>query len=79
MCISQFLLRRQAFTTIAIFNAMRFCLALLPQTVKTMAEAAVSIRRLKVTTRRGGFPHDLMLGLSFSGSDHRVFDSFRKS
>ncbi|XP_056881465.1 ATP-binding cassette sub-family C member 12 isoform X2 [Takifugu flavidus] len=36
-----------AFTTIAIFNAMRFCLALLPQTVKTMAEAAVSIRRLK--------------------------------
>lgn len=27
---------------------MRFCLALLPQTVKTMAEAAVSLRRLKV-------------------------------
>lgn len=27
---------------------MRFCLALLPQTVKTMAEAAVSIKRLKV-------------------------------
>uniref|UniRef100_H3D2W6 ATP binding cassette subfamily C member 12 n=1 Tax=Tetraodon nigroviridis TaxID=99883 RepID=H3D2W6_TETNG len=40
-----------AFTTITIFNALRFSLALLPQTVKTMAEAAVSIRRLKAKTR----------------------------
>ncbi|KAF6717149.1 Multidrug resistance-associated protein 9 [Oryzias melastigma] len=37
-----------AFTTIAIFNSMRFCLALLPLSVKSLAEAAVSISRLKV-------------------------------
>ncbi|XP_024151598.2 multidrug resistance-associated protein 9 isoform X1 [Oryzias melastigma] len=36
-----------AFTTIAIFNSMRFCLALLPLSVKSLAEAAVSISRLK--------------------------------
>ncbi|XP_077569773.1 ATP-binding cassette sub-family C member 12-like [Stigmatopora nigra] len=37
----------EAFTTIAIFNAMRFCLALLPLSVKSLAEANVSITRLK--------------------------------
>ncbi|CAG5851555.1 unnamed protein product [Menidia menidia] len=36
-----------AFTTIAIFNSMRFCLALLPLSVKALAEAAVSIARLR--------------------------------
>ncbi|XP_049458237.1 ATP-binding cassette sub-family C member 12 isoform X1 [Epinephelus fuscoguttatus] len=36
-----------AFTTIAIFNAMRFCLALLPLSMKALAEAAVSLARLK--------------------------------
>ncbi|XP_053195402.1 ATP-binding cassette sub-family C member 12 [Scomber japonicus] len=36
-----------AFTTIAIFNSMRFCLALMPLCVKALAEAAVSISRLK--------------------------------
>ncbi|XP_074521778.1 ATP-binding cassette sub-family C member 12-like [Halichoeres trimaculatus] len=36
-----------AFTTIAIFNAMRFCLALMPMSVKAMAEAAVSLTRLR--------------------------------
>ncbi|KAL7406371.1 hypothetical protein ABVT39_018840 [Epinephelus coioides] len=36
-----------AFTTIAIFNAMRFCLALLPLSVKALAEAAVSLARLR--------------------------------
>ncbi|XP_044223017.1 ATP-binding cassette sub-family C member 12 isoform X1 [Thunnus albacares] len=36
-----------AFTTIAIFNSMRFCLALLPLCVKAVAEAAVSLTRLR--------------------------------
>ncbi|XP_061602841.1 ATP-binding cassette sub-family C member 12 [Cololabis saira] len=36
-----------AFTTIAIFNAMRFCLALLPLAMKALAEAAVSVKRLR--------------------------------
>ncbi|XP_070762761.1 ATP-binding cassette sub-family C member 12 [Enoplosus armatus] len=36
-----------AFTTIAIFNSMRFCLALLPLSVKALAEAVVSITRLR--------------------------------
>ncbi|XP_068170423.1 ATP-binding cassette sub-family C member 12 [Antennarius striatus] len=36
-----------AFTTIAIFNSMRFCLALMPLSVKALAEAAVSIKRLR--------------------------------
>ncbi|XP_020512546.2 ATP-binding cassette sub-family C member 12 isoform X1 [Labrus bergylta] len=36
-----------AFTTIAIFNSMRFCLALMPMSVKNLAEAAVSLTRLK--------------------------------
>ncbi|MED6264245.1 hypothetical protein CHARACLAT_012821 [Characodon lateralis] len=36
-----------AFTTIAIFNSMRFSLALLPMCVKALAEAAVSLRRLR--------------------------------
>ncbi|XP_037602742.1 multidrug resistance-associated protein 9-like [Sebastes umbrosus] len=36
-----------AFTTIAIFNSMRFCLVLLPPSVKTLAEAAISLTRLK--------------------------------
>uniref|UniRef100_A0A096LX09 ATP binding cassette subfamily C member 12 n=1 Tax=Poecilia formosa TaxID=48698 RepID=A0A096LX09_POEFO len=38
---------QQAFTTIAIFNAMRFSLALLPLCVKALAEAAVSLKRLR--------------------------------
>uniref|UniRef100_A0A7N5ZUU6 ATP-binding cassette, sub-family C (CFTR/MRP), member 12 n=1 Tax=Anabas testudineus TaxID=64144 RepID=A0A7N5ZUU6_ANATE len=37
----------EAFTTIAIFNSMRFCLALLPLSTKALAEAAVSIARLR--------------------------------
>uniref|UniRef100_A0AAQ5XWS8 ATP-binding cassette, sub-family C (CFTR/MRP), member 12 n=1 Tax=Amphiprion ocellaris TaxID=80972 RepID=A0AAQ5XWS8_AMPOC len=37
-----------AFTTIAIFNAMRYCLALMPMCAKALAEAAVSIARLQV-------------------------------
>uniref|UniRef100_A0A7N8X9C8 ATP-binding cassette, sub-family C (CFTR/MRP), member 12 n=1 Tax=Mastacembelus armatus TaxID=205130 RepID=A0A7N8X9C8_9TELE len=36
-----------AFTTIAVFNSMRFCLAILPISVKALAEAAVSLTRLK--------------------------------
>uniref|UniRef100_A0A8C5HE38 ATP-binding cassette sub-family C member 5 n=1 Tax=Gouania willdenowi TaxID=441366 RepID=A0A8C5HE38_GOUWI len=36
-----------AFTTIAIFNSMRFVLALLPLSVKASADAFVSIQRLK--------------------------------
>ncbi|KAJ4947567.1 hypothetical protein JOQ06_009602 [Pogonophryne albipinna] len=36
-----------AFTTIAVFNALRFCLGLLPLSMKAMAEAAVSIKRLQ--------------------------------
>ncbi|KAM9366664.1 ATP-binding cassette sub-family C member 12 [Symphorus nematophorus] len=37
----------EAFTTIAIFNCMRFCLALMPLAVKSLAEAAVSLARLR--------------------------------
>ncbi|KAM4743675.1 ATP-binding cassette sub-family C member 12 [Anableps anableps] len=37
----------EAFTTIAIFNSMRFSLALLPMCVKALAEAAVSLKRLR--------------------------------
>ncbi|XP_034727072.1 multidrug resistance-associated protein 9 [Etheostoma cragini] len=36
-----------AFTTIGVFNAMRFALALLPLIVKSLAEAAVSLTRLR--------------------------------
>ncbi|XP_051793100.1 ATP-binding cassette sub-family C member 12-like isoform X2 [Acanthochromis polyacanthus] len=36
-----------AFTTIAIFNSMRFSLSIMPICVKALAEAAVSIARLK--------------------------------
>ncbi|XP_034089649.1 multidrug resistance-associated protein 9 isoform X2 [Gymnodraco acuticeps] len=36
-----------AFTTIAVFNALRFCLGLLPLSMKAVAEAAVSIKRLQ--------------------------------
>uniref|UniRef100_A0A8D0A0A1 ATP-binding cassette, sub-family C (CFTR/MRP), member 12 n=1 Tax=Sander lucioperca TaxID=283035 RepID=A0A8D0A0A1_SANLU len=36
-----------AFTTIAVFNAMRFALALLPVNVKSLADAAVSLTRLR--------------------------------
>lgn len=42
------ILTYQAFTTISIFNSMRFCLALLPPTVKNMADASVSLKRLRV-------------------------------
>ncbi|XP_077567763.1 ATP-binding cassette sub-family C member 12-like [Stigmatopora nigra] len=37
----------EAFTTIAVFNAIRFCLCLFPLAVKALAEASVSIARLK--------------------------------
>ncbi|XP_056268746.1 ATP-binding cassette sub-family C member 12-like [Pseudoliparis swirei] len=37
----------EAFTTIAIFNALRFCLVLMPQCAKVLAEAAVSLKRLR--------------------------------
>uniref|UniRef100_A0A669CI97 ATP binding cassette subfamily C member 12 n=1 Tax=Oreochromis niloticus TaxID=8128 RepID=A0A669CI97_ORENI len=36
-----------AFTTIAIFNCMRFSLAILPMSVKATAEAVVALKRLK--------------------------------
>ncbi|XP_040926020.1 ATP-binding cassette sub-family C member 12 isoform X2 [Betta splendens] len=36
-----------AFTTISIFNSLRFCLGLMPMSAKALAEAAVSIRRLQ--------------------------------
>ncbi|KAM8894526.1 ATP-binding cassette sub-family C member 12-like isoform 1-T1 [Spinachia spinachia] len=36
-----------AFTTVAIFNSMRFCLALMPLSVRLLADAAVAISRLK--------------------------------
>ncbi|XP_045888265.1 ATP-binding cassette sub-family C member 12 [Micropterus dolomieu] len=36
-----------AFTTIAIFNSLRFCLAMLPLSVKSLADAAVSVARLR--------------------------------
>ncbi|KAM7406526.1 hypothetical protein PAMP_000900 [Pampus punctatissimus] len=36
-----------AFTTISIFNSMRFCLALMPWCVKSIAEAVVSLTRLR--------------------------------
>uniref|UniRef100_A0A669DVK2 ATP binding cassette subfamily C member 12 n=1 Tax=Oreochromis niloticus TaxID=8128 RepID=A0A669DVK2_ORENI len=38
----------KAFTTIAIFNCMRFSLAILPMSVKATAEAVVALKRLKV-------------------------------
>uniref|UniRef100_A0A6Q2ZBV3 ATP-binding cassette, sub-family C (CFTR/MRP), member 12 n=1 Tax=Esox lucius TaxID=8010 RepID=A0A6Q2ZBV3_ESOLU len=41
------LLRTNAFSIIAIFNSMRFSLGLLPFSVKAMAEAQVSLTRLK--------------------------------
>uniref|UniRef100_A0A8C2ZVZ5 ATP binding cassette subfamily C member 12 n=1 Tax=Cyclopterus lumpus TaxID=8103 RepID=A0A8C2ZVZ5_CYCLU len=39
-----------AFTTIAIFNSLRFCLVLTPQCAKVLAEAAVSLKRLRVNS-----------------------------
>uniref|UniRef100_A0A8C7K1H3 ATP binding cassette subfamily C member 12 n=1 Tax=Oncorhynchus kisutch TaxID=8019 RepID=A0A8C7K1H3_ONCKI len=39
----------EAFTTIAIFNSMRFSLGLLPFSVKAIAEGLVSLARLKVS------------------------------
>ncbi|XP_069030712.1 ATP-binding cassette sub-family C member 12 [Embiotoca jacksoni] len=36
-----------AFTTIAIFNSMRFCLALMPLSAKALAEATLSTTRLR--------------------------------
>ncbi|KAL6112799.1 abcc12 [Pungitius sinensis] len=36
-----------AFTTVAIFNSMRFCLALMPLSVRHVADANVSISRLR--------------------------------
>jgi len=49
-CLSIALCYYQAFTTIAIFNSMRFCLALMPLSVKALAEAAVSVARLRVNS-----------------------------
>uniref|UniRef100_A0A671TKV7 ATP binding cassette subfamily C member 12 n=1 Tax=Sparus aurata TaxID=8175 RepID=A0A671TKV7_SPAAU len=37
----------EAFTTIAIFNSLRICLALMPLSVKALAEAAVALKRLR--------------------------------
>ncbi|XP_035537849.1 multidrug resistance-associated protein 9 [Morone saxatilis] len=45
--VGQSLSTSDAFTTIAIFNSMRFCLALMPLSVKSLAEAAVSLTRLR--------------------------------
>ncbi|XP_075939249.1 ATP-binding cassette sub-family C member 12-like [Anarhichas minor] len=39
-----------AFTTIAIFNSLRFCLDIMPMSAKVLAEAAVSLKRLKVNS-----------------------------
>ncbi|XP_047437487.1 ATP-binding cassette sub-family C member 12 isoform X2 [Mugil cephalus] len=36
-----------AFSTIANFNCMRFCLAILPLSVKALADASVSLKRLR--------------------------------
>ncbi|XP_031704128.1 multidrug resistance-associated protein 9-like [Anarrhichthys ocellatus] len=36
-----------AFATIAIFNSLRFCLDIMPMSAKVLAEAAVSLKRLK--------------------------------
>ncbi|XP_068587018.1 LOW QUALITY PROTEIN: ATP-binding cassette sub-family C member 12-like [Cebidichthys violaceus] len=36
-----------AFTTFAIFNSLRFCMGLMPMSAKTLAEAAVSLKRLR--------------------------------
>ncbi|XP_075955733.1 ATP-binding cassette sub-family C member 12-like [Anarhichas minor] len=36
-----------AFTTIAIFNSLRFCMTLMPMSAKTLAEAAVSLKGLR--------------------------------
>ncbi|XP_031731713.1 multidrug resistance-associated protein 9-like [Anarrhichthys ocellatus] len=36
-----------AFTTITIFNSLRFCMSLMPMSAKTLAEAAVSLKRLR--------------------------------
>lgn len=38
----------QAFSVIAMFNVMKFSIAILPFSVKAMAEANVSLRRMKV-------------------------------
>uniref|UniRef100_A0AAQ4PRF0 ATP-binding cassette, sub-family C (CFTR/MRP), member 12 n=1 Tax=Gasterosteus aculeatus aculeatus TaxID=481459 RepID=A0AAQ4PRF0_GASAC len=39
-----------AFTTIAIFNSLRFCLAIIPISVKNLADAYVAIKRLRVNS-----------------------------
>jgi hypothetical protein len=38
----------QAFSVIAMFNVMKFSIAILPFSVKAVAEARVSLRRMKV-------------------------------
>lgn len=38
----------QAFSVIAMFNVMKFSIAILPFSVKAVAEASVSLRRMKV-------------------------------
>lgn len=38
----------QAFSVIAMFNVMKFSIAILPFSVKAAAEASVSLRRMKV-------------------------------
>uniref|UniRef100_A0AAQ4P4I1 ATP-binding cassette sub-family C member 5 n=1 Tax=Gasterosteus aculeatus aculeatus TaxID=481459 RepID=A0AAQ4P4I1_GASAC len=40
-----------AFTTIAIFNSLRFCLAIIPISVKNLADAYVAIKRLRKLIR----------------------------
>lgn len=38
----------QAFSVIAMFNVMKFSIAILPFSVKAVAEASVSLKRMKV-------------------------------
>uniref|UniRef100_A0AAQ5YRX3 ATP-binding cassette, sub-family C (CFTR/MRP), member 12 n=1 Tax=Amphiprion ocellaris TaxID=80972 RepID=A0AAQ5YRX3_AMPOC len=58
VCLSIILCYCQAFTTIAIFNAMRYCLALMPMCAKALAEAAVSIARLQIHLLQGSVVAD---------------------
>ncbi|TNN58751.1 Multidrug resistance-associated protein 9 [Liparis tanakae] len=48
----------EAFTTVAIFNALRFCLVLMPMSAKVLAEAAVSLKRLRMHLLQGSITAD---------------------
>uniref|UniRef100_A0A667YWU7 ATP binding cassette subfamily C member 12 n=1 Tax=Myripristis murdjan TaxID=586833 RepID=A0A667YWU7_9TELE len=59
LCVRHFsLCHYQAFTTIAIFNSMRFSLGVVPISVKALAEAAVSAARLKMYLLQGSVTAD---------------------